>query len=360
MSFSFGENIKITVFGQSHSEKMGVVIENLPTGFKIDEEKLASFMSRRAPGCDEFSTTRKEADKVNIVSGLVDGIVCGAPLTAIIENTNTRSKDYDNLKDVPRPSHADYAAWAKFGDARDISGGGQFSGRLTANICIAGGICKQLLEEKGIYIGTHISSIGNVSDDMFDPCRVTEKDFPKAKDFPVLNDEKGELMKEEIRKAKLCADSVGGSVECAICNMPEGIGDALFGGLEGKISSAVFAIPAVKGIEFGNGFLCTKLLGSQNNDPFEIGEDGKIRTSTNNHGGILGGISSGMPIIFNVAFKPTPSIGKKQKSISLSKKEECELVISGRHDPCIVKRAAVCVEAAAAIVIADILLKEGK
>ncbi len=358
MSYSIGENIKVTVFGQSHSEKMGVVIENLPAGFKIDEEKLAQFMARRAPGNDEFSTTRKEGDKVNFVSGLADGIVCGAPLTAIIENTNTRSKDYENLKDIPRPSHADYAAWAKFGDARDVSGGGQFSGRLTANICIAGGICKQLLEEKGIYIGSHISSIGGICDDLFDPCLVTEKDFPVKKAFPVLNDKKGELMQEEIRKAKLSADSIGGSVECAVCNMPKGFGDALFGGLEGKISQAVFGIPAVKGIEFGNGFLCTKLLGSQNNDPFEIGEDGKIRTSTNNHGGILGGISSGMPIIFNVAFKPTPSIGQKQKSVSLSKMEETELVISGRHDPCIVKRAAVCVEAAAAIVIADMLRKE--
>jgi len=355
MSFVTGNKIRISLFGQSHSEAMGTVIDGLPSGFKIDEERLSQFMARRAPGNDEFSTTRKEGDRVKFVSGITDGVTNGAPLCGIIENTNTRSKDYENLKDVPRPGHADFAAWSKFGDSRDVSGGGQFSGRLTATMCIAGGICKQLLEEKGIYIGAHIASIGNKGDDLFDAVRVNKDDFVGEKSFPVINDIKGEAMKEEIRRAKSDADSIGGSIECAIVGVPAGIGDTLFGGWESSISSTVFAIPAVKGIEFGRGFESSTLLGSENNDPFRM-ENGKVVTTTNNHGGILGGISSGMPIIFRVAFKPTPSIGKEQESVSLSKKENTTLVINGRHDPCIVKRAVVCVEAAAAIVAANMIL----
>jgi len=355
MSFVTGNKIRISLFGQSHSEAMGVVIDGLPSGFRIDEEKLATFMARRAPGNDEFSTTRKEGDKVRFVSGITNGVTNGAPLCGIIENTNTRSKDYENLKDIPRPGHADFAAWSKFGDSRDVSGGGQFSGRLTATMCIAGGICKQLLEEKGIYIGAHIASIGDKKDDLFDAVNVSKDDFVGEKPFPVINDEKGEVMKDEIRLVKSEADSIGGTIECAITGVPAGIGDTLFGGWESNISSAIFAIPAVKGIEFGRGFEASTLSGSENNDAFRM-KDGKIVTSTNNHGGILGGISSGMPIIFRVAFKPTPSIGKEQESVSLSKKENTTLVINGRHDPCIVKRAVVCVEAAAAIVAANMIL----
>lgn len=355
MSFSFGNKIKITIFGQSHSEQMGVVIDGLPAGLEVDEEKLAAFMARRAPGNDEFSTPRKEGDKVRFVSGLVDAKTCGAPLCGIIENTNTRSKDYDNLKDVPRPGHADFAAWAKFGANRDVSGGGQFSGRLTATLCIAGGICMQLLEKKGIYIGAHIASIGNVKDELFDSVNVTRADFVGNKDFPVISDSQGELMKECIRSARADGDSIGGTVECAVCGVTPGVGDTLFGGIEGKISSAVFAIPAVKGIEFGRGFEGATLHGSQNNDEFCM-KDGCVVTKTNNHGGILGGISSGMPIVFRAAFKPTPSISKEQQSVSLSKGEDTLLLVKGRHDPCIVKRATVCVEAAAAIAIADLIL----
>ncbi len=356
MSFTYGEKIKISVFGQSHSEKMGVVIENLPSGFALDEEKLKEFMARRAPGNDSFSTPRKEADKVKIVSGLIDGKTCGAPLCAEIENTNTRSADYDNLKDTPRPSHADFAAWAKWGDNRDVCGGGQFSGRLTAPMCIAGGILKQMLEEKGIYIGAHISSIGNIADDKFNACNVSQSDFVCNKEFPVVNEEAGERMKEAILEAKKMGDSIGGCVECAICGMSAGIGNTYFGGLENRISSAVFAIPAVKAIEFGAGFEASRMLGSENNDEFRVSPDGEIVTITNNHGGILGGISSGMPITFNVGFKPTPSISIEQKTVSLSKKENTTLSIKGRHDPCIVKRAVPCVEAAAAIAIADLIL----
>lgn len=355
MNYSFGNKIKISVFGQSHSPMMGTVIEGLPAGFKIDEEKLASFMARRSPGNDEFSTPRKEGDRVRFVSGTVDGVTCGAPLCGIIENTNTRSGDYENLRDVPRPGHADFAAWAKFGTSRDVAGGGQFSGRLTATMCIAGGVLMQIFEQKGIYIGAHIASIGDVQDALFDSVNVSKADFVSHKAFPVLDDEKGELMKENIRKAKVDGDSIGGTVECAIVGVAPGMGDALYGGIEGRISSAVFAIPAVKGIEFGRGFESARLLGSENNDAFLV-KDGNIVTETNNHGGILGGISSGMPIILRAAFKPTPSIAKQQQSVSLSRGENTPLCVKGRHDPCIVKRAVVCVEAAAAIAIADIVL----
>lgn len=355
MSFTYGDKIKISVFGQSHSEKMGVIIDNLPAGFKIDEKELSEFMARRAPGNDKFSTPRKEGDIVRIVSGIKDGLTCGAPLCAEIENTNTRSSDYDNLKDTPRPAHADFAAWAKWGDNRDVSGGGQFSGRLTAPMCIAGGILKQMLREKGIYIGAHIASIGNVEDDKFDACNVTKNDFVCNKEFPVINDKAGEEMKEAILKARQTGDSIGGTIECVICGMSAGIGNTYFGGLENRISSAVFAIPAVKAIEFGAGFEASRMLGSENNDAYEISPSGEIRTTTNNHGGILGGISSGMPIVFRAGFKPTPSISIEQKTVSLSKKENTTLSIKGRHDPCIVKRAVPCVEAAAAIAIADLI-----
>ena len=347
MSFNFGEKIKISIFGQSHSEEIGVTIEGLPQGFKIDEEKLSSFMLRRAPGRDEFSTSRKEPDKVEITSY--------EPLRAVIKNTNKRSGDYDNLKGIPRPGHADFAAYAKFGKDYNMAGGGEFSGRLTAPLCIAGGICKQLLEEKGIHIGAHIASIGNIEDDRFNPVTVSENDFVDEKEFPVINDSRGEEMKKEILAAKEVGDSIGGSIECAVTGIPAGVGNTFFGSWESAISSAVFAIPAVKGIEFGAGFEAAKMRGSENNDAFII-RDGQIVTQTNNHGGILGGIASGMPIIFRVAIKPTPSISREQKSVSLFEMKETTINIKGRHDPCIVKRAVACVEAAAAIVVANAVL----
>lgn len=349
MSFQTGNKIRISIFGKSHSEEIGVTIDGIPKDFKIDEEKLSSFMLRRAPGRDKFSTSRKEPDKVEITSY--------EPLRAIIRNTNKHSSDYDNLKGIPRPGHADFAAYSKYGIDYDMTGGGEFSGRLTAPLCIAGGICKQLLEEKGIYIGAHIASVGKTQDDLFNPVDVAPSDFVAHKEFPVINDIKGEAMKEEILRAKSELDSIGGTIECAIVGVPAGVGNTFFGSWESMISSAMFAIPAVKGIEFGRGFESSTLRGSENNDAFRV-KDGKVVTETNNHGGILGGISSGMPIVFKVAFKPTPSIGREQKSVSLSKMENTTLTIQGRHDPCIVKRAVPCVEAAAAIVAANIILWE--
>lgn len=358
MSCNFGNNIKITIFGQSHSEAIGVVIDGLPAGFKIDTEKTAAFMARRAPGQNDLSTPRKEADEIKILSGVVDNITCGAPLCAVIENTNTRSGDYDKLRILPRPSHSDFAAMMKHNGFNDIRGGGNFSGRLTAPLCFAGAVCMQMLEEKGIFIGAHISSIGKVNGKRFDPVNVSKIDFDflAKKAFPVIDEKHGEYMRKEIYSAKENGDSVGGTIECAIVGMPVGIGDPIFDGIENRISSAVFGIPAIKGVEFGSGFDGAKMLGSENNDNF-ISVDGKIKTATNNHGGILGGISSGMPIIFRCAVKPTPSIGREQQSVNTETGKEEPLVIGGRHDPCIVPRAVPCVEAAAAIVIADYLLR---
>ena len=357
MSCNLGNNIKITIFGQSHSEAMGVVIDGLPAGFKIDTDKTAAFMARRVPGGNDLSTPRKEADAVKIISGVVDNVTCGAPLCAIIENTDTRSADYSKLRTLPRPSHSDFAAMMKHGGFNDVRGGGNFSGRLTAPLCFAGAVCMQMLLEKGIRIGAHISSIGKVNDSRFDPVNVNENDFDSlaSKSFPVIDEKQGELMRKEIYDAKAQGDSVGGTIECAVIGLPAGIGDPIFDGMENRISAAVFGIPAIKGIEFGSGFEGSTLRGSENNDPFTC-ENGRISTVTNNHGGILGGITSGMPLVFRCAVKPTPSIGIEQQTVCTETGIEENLVIGGRHDPCIVHRAVPCVEAAAAVVIADFLL----
>ncbi len=354
--YQTGDKIKVSVFGQSHSEAIGAVIEGLPSGFCPDMEKVNAFMARRAPGKDRFSTKRKETDIPRIVSGLADGKTCGAPITAIIKNSDTKSRDYENLRYMPRPGHADFTAHIKYGGNNDIRGGGQFSGRMTAPICFAGALCMQLLEEKGIYIGAHIESVHGICDERFNPVHIEkeELDALKAKDFCVISDSKGEEMMAEIDKARESLDSVGGTIECAVTGMPQGIGGPLFGGIEGNISSAVFAVPAVKGIEFGNGFDVADIYGSQNNDSFYFDGD-TVKTKTNNHGGILGGISSGMPIVFRVAIKPTPSIGKEQQTVNLKTKKEEKLVITGRHDPCIVQRAVPVIEAVTAISILNML-----
>lgn len=356
MSSMTGKNIKVSVFGQSHSEAIGVVIDGLPTGFKVDMEKIYTFMARRAPGNNAFSTARKEADKPEVLSGLVDGKTCGAPLCAVIYNTNTRSGDYANLKDCPRPSHADYAASVKYKGFNDVAGGGHFSGRLTAPLCFAGAVCMQILESRSIKIKAHIYSITNIKDTPFDMVNITDEDIA-SKDFPVINDCAGKQMQEAILSAKSEADSVGGVIECAVTGVPAGFGDPMFDGVENIIAKNIFGIPAVKGIEFGNGFEASSLLGSANNDSYKI-ENGKVVTKTNNSGGITGGITTGMPIVFKAAFKPTPSIGKEQDSVSISKKTDEKLIIRGRHDPCIVQRAVPVVEAVAAISMLDIISED--
>ena len=356
MGSTYGEHLKLSIFGQSHGAAIGACLDGIPAGLPVDMEALTTFLGRRAPGKNAYSTPRKEADAPEILAGIVDGVTCGAPIAAIIRNTNTRSGDYDNLKDCPRPGHADYTAQIKYGGFQDTAGGGHFSGRLTAPLCIAGGLCKQWLEAKGISISAHISAVAGVPDLPFDP--VKPEFCAVHADFPVLDEAQGAKMREKIEEARSMGDSVGGIVECAVVGLPAGLGEPMFGGMEGKLAQILYGIPAVKGVEFGAGFGAAEKMGSENNDPFRVA-DGKIVTTTNHCGGILGGITDGMPLLFRAAFKPTPSISKPQQSVSLSAMEDRELIVKGRHDPCIVPRAVPVVEAAAAIALMDILLGEG-
>lgn len=353
MSSTYGDNLKLSIFGQSHGAAIGMTLDGIPAGLPVDAQILQQFLNRRAPGHNDWSTPRKEEDRPEFLSGLVDGFTCGAPIAAIIHNTNTRSGDYANLNNVPRPGHADFTAQIKYGGYQDASGGGHFSGRLTAPLCIAGGLCKQWLAGMGIYIGAHINQIGNVYDNPFDPVH-PDLDAVSGS-FPTLDEAAAEDMMDLIASAKAQGDSVGGVIECAVTGVPAGIGEPIFGGIESKIASVCYGIPAVKGVEFGAGFDVALIPGSESNDSFII-KDGKVCTETNVCGGILGGISNGMPIIFRVAIKPTPSIAKAQKTVNLHNMEEVTLEIKGRHDPCIVPRAVPVVEAAAAIAIFDLIL----
>ena len=350
---SYGENLRITIFGQSHSPAIGVTVEGIPAGERIDTAKLARFLARRAPGRNEWSTPRREADAPEFLSGLKDSVTCGAPLAAIIRNADTRSQDYAALADTLRPGHADYTAQVKYGGAQDSAGGGHFSGRLTAPLCIAGGICIQLLAREGITVISRIAAIADVEDEGALCASTAEKPFP------TVSDGRGEAMRAAIAAAKADGDSVGGVIECAVLGLPAGLGGPLFGGLEGRISAAVFGIPAVKGIEFGAGFAAAKMRGSENNDCFEA-SSGRVVTKSNNCGGILGGISDGMPLVFRAAVKPTPSIAAEQLTLNMKTMEETALHVPGRHDPCVVPRAVPCVEAAAAIAVYDALLARRK
>ena len=357
MSSSWGRRIRVSIFGQSHSAGIGAVVEGLPAGFPIDMERLAAFLARRAPGKSPLSTPRKEADAPEFLSGVANGRLCGAPLAFVIRNTNVRPGDYTEFIDVPRPGHADWTAAVKYGGFQDASGGGHFSGRLTAPLTAAGGICMQILESMGIFIGAHILSIGSERGRAFDPVSVSKADLDARVFSPltVLDAAAGERMAAVIEAARSESDSVGGVVECAAVGLPAGVGEPMFDGLESAIAQIVFGIPAVKGVEFGAGFEAASMRGSQHNDPF-INHDGAVRTATNNHGGSLGGISSGMPLIFRAAFKPTPSIGRVQKTLNVKTMTPTELTIKGRHDPCIVPRAVPVVEAACAVALCDALL----
>ena len=349
MSSSFGENIRVSIFGQSHSGAIGVTVDGLPAGEKIDLAQLQRFLDRRAPGRNDYSTARREADVPEILCGLKDGLTCGAPLTAIIRNGDVRSQDYEVLRTTPRPGHADFTAQVKYGGAQDAAGGGHFSGRLTAPLCIAGGICLQLLAREGITVISRIASIAGVADEGELTGSTAEKDFP------VVSDVRGEEMRATIEAARTEGDSVGGVIECAVLGVPAGLGDPMFDGMENRIAAVVFGIPAVKGIEFGAGFAAAAMRGSENNDAFAL-QDGRVVTKTNHCGGILGGITTGMPISFRTAVKPTPSIAREQESVDLDMMQIVKLRVGGRHDPCIVPRAVPCVEAAAAIAVYDALL----
>ncbi len=356
MATTYGKNIKLSIYGGSHDERIGMILSGIPSGISINLEKLQDFMKRRAPGQNAYSTKRREPDIPVFLSGLSDGVTNGDDIHAVIYNTNHRSGDYSSLYDIPRPSHADYTARIKYGEEVDLRGGGHFSGRLTAPMCIAGGICLQILESKNIFIGAHIHSIADVCDTDFDPVNLKKDAFDMclSHTFPTLDIAKGEKMQAKIEEARLSLDSVGGVIECSAIGLPVGLGEHMFDGVEGRISGIMFGIPGVKGIEFGLGFGSSRLLGSQNNDFFVT--DGKtIKTKTNNCGGILGGMTNGMPLTFKVALKPTPSIGKTQESVSLSRMENVTLEVGGRHDPCIVPRAVPVIEAACAVAIYDML-----
>ena len=353
MSSSYGENLHLTIFGQSHSPAIGMTLEGIPAGEQIDFEALQRFLERRAPGRNAYSTARKEADAPEFLSGLRGDTTCGVPLTAIIRNGDTRSKDYAPFSAVPRPGHADYTANVKYFGFQDYAGGGHFSGRLTAPLCIAGGICLQILQRRGIEVISRIRAIGDVED----PSPLTASTAEKA--FPTVNEAAGEAMQAAIARARAQGDSLGGVIECAVLGLPVGLGDPMFGGMENRIAGIVFGIPAVKGLEFGAGFAAAKLRGSQNNDSYTV-KDGRIETRSNHCGGILGGITNGMPLVFRAAIKPTPSIAMEQDSVNLETLTEEKLRVGGRHDPCIVPRAVPVIEAAAAIAVYDALLGRKK
>ncbi len=353
MSSTYGESLKLSIFGQSHGPAIGMVLDGIPAGLSVDLEELQKFLNRRSPGQNDWSTPRKEEDSPEFLGGVLGGYTCGAPIAAVIHNKNTRSGDYANLRDCPRPGHADFTAQMKYGGFQDAAGGGHFSGRLTAPLCIAGGLCKQWLEEMGIEIVAHIQQIDGIADADVDPI---SRNIPEiSADFPVIDPEMGDRMRQRIAETRRQGDSVGGIVECIIYGLPAGLGEPMFGGVESRIAQIVYGVPAVKALEFGAGMAVTRMTGSQNNDNPAI-HDGVLETLTNHCGGILGGITNGMPLIFRAGIKPTPSIAQPQQTVNLQAGETTSLEIKGRHDPCIVPRAVPVIEAAAAIAIYDLIL----
>lgn len=356
---TLGNKLRVTVFGQSHAPAIGCVVEGLPAGFAPDLERLGAFMARRAPGRNAWSTNRREDDVPEILSGLVEGRTCGAPVAAVIRNRDPHSGDYAGLKRTPRPSHADYTALVKYGESYDIRGGGQFSGRLTAPLCFAGGLALQVLEARGVTVAAHISQIEAVLDDPPDLARVGREDLEALlhKPFPVFADESGVQMRQAIEAARLAADSVGGVIRCFALGLPAGLGEPMFGGVENRLAAALFGIPAVRGVSFGTGFAAASMRGSEHNDPFIMDGD-RVSARTNHAGGVLGGITTGMPLVVNIGIKPTASIAKEQDTVDLEKRENARLIIHGRHDPCIVPRAVPVVEAVTALTLLDMLLED--
>ena len=361
MASSWGKHLKISIWGESHSESIGVVVDGLPAGESIDWEQLLQFMGRRRSSGGATDTARVEADVPEIQSGLLNNVTCGTPICALIRNTNTRSKDYSLFERVARPGHADYSGYLRYDGHNDIRGGGHFSGRLTAPLCFAGAIAKQILARKGISICAHIQQVGSICERRF-----STDDFSadlvlrlNSGFFPTLDESSAQAMLDCIAAARAEGNSVGGAIECAVLGVPGGYGDPLFDSVESQLASLLFSIPAVKGLEFGSGFELAAMCGSESNDAFAV-QNGSIVTESNHNGGILGGITTGMPIVFRCAFKPTPSISLPQKTVDFVSKEEVTLNISGRHDPCIVRRAVPVVEAAAALAVLDLLLSADK
>ncbi|MFR2460720.1 MAG: chorismate synthase [Christensenellaceae bacterium] len=354
MKNTFGQNVTITLFGESHGAAVGAVLDGIAAGLPADETFIAQRLTLRRPQLAS-DTARKEKDDFRILSGVKDGFTTGAPLTVIVPNEDIRSGDYEQIRNLPRPSHADYAARIKYGGYEDYRGGGHFSGRVTAALVAAGAILLQALENKGVIIGSHILSCGNVSDERYSLDPTSEIKNTKGKPFPVLNDNKQEEMLAEIAAAAKNNDSIGGTVETAICGLPAGLGEPWFDSIESMLSHAVFSLGGVKGIEFGAGFSLPRMRGSEANDEFYVGEGKKILTRTNNSGGINGGISNGMPIVFTCAVKPTASVAKPQHTVNLCTETNAELALKGRHDPAIVRRICPVIESAAAIVLCDFI-----
>jgi len=361
MASIIGINLKVSIFGESHGKAIGVNIDGLPPGIKLNLGNIRYEMMRRAPARTALSTARREEDEFEIISGYFNHRTTGTPLCAIIRNQDKRSKDYERTKSLMRPSHADYTGYIKYRGHNDYRGGGHFSGRLTASLVFAGAIAKEILKEEDISIGSHIKSIGEIEDVSFDYIDLDGDILDKLNKeaLPVLDQSKAKEMEELILKVKKEGDSVGGVVETAVVNLRAGIGSPIFDSLDSHLAKLIFSIPGVKGVEFGSGFSISRMLGSQANDEFYM-KDGQVRTFTNHSGGIVGGISNGMPIIIRTAIKPTPSIGKRQRTIDIEKGEGAELNIKGRHDPCIVPRAVAAIEAVVAIGILDLMMEEGK
>lgn len=363
---TYGNNLSLSIYGGSHDPEIGMVLEGFPAGVRLSEDTLLAFMARRAPGQGPWATTRKEPDRPVFLSGVTEVaeggktyyVSDGTTMRAAIYNQNQHSGDYASLADKPRPSHADYPARVKFGDGVDLRGGGKYSGRLTAPLCIAGAFCRAYLLERGVHIGAHMAAIGSIEDRPFDRVQLSREDLeaPGRSNFSVIDPAAGEAMRGEIECARRAADSVGGAVECAVIGLPVGLGDHPFDGMEGRLASILYSVPAVKAVAFGDGFGFVRGYGSTHNDAYRMGEDGTVRTVTNHCGGIVGGMSTGMPVIFSVAIKPTPSIGTPQDSVSLSTGENTTVTIKGRHDPCIVPRAVPVIEACAAVAIMDLFL----
>lgn len=357
MSSAIGEKIKLSVFGESHGEAIGCVIDGLPAGVKLDFDEIYKDMLRRAPGKDLTSTPRLEKDIPKIISGVLDGVTTGAPLTCVIENTNTKSGDYSNLMTVPRPSHSDYPAYVKYNGFNDIRGGGHFSGRLTAPIVFAGAVAKQVLKEKGVFIGAHIKQIGTACDVLVNYNDITKELVLSlaSKSFSLVDQSREETMRNEVEKARISLDSVGGIVECFAVGLPVGVGGNMFDTVEGRLASILFGVPAVKGVQFGLGFDFADKNASTVNDEYEV-KNGEVKTLSNNNGGVLGGMTNGAPLVVSAVIKPTPSIAKKQKSVNLQTMENTELEIHGRHDPCIVPRAVPVIESAVALGLLDLMM----
>lgn len=359
MASSIGSHYRCSVFGESHGKMIGIEIDGVPPGEAVDENELQAFMARRAPGNSKHATKRKEPDIVHIASGIMNGVTTGFPLMAYIENTNQHSKDYSNLLDHPRPSHADYTAHIHYKGFADMRGGGHFSGRLTAPLCIAGGIAKQILRRRGIHVGAQLLQIENIIGTPFDAMNIDAETLESmaSMEFPTIDEGANSAMQAAIQAAAAEGDSVGGVVQGAIIGVPVGLGGPMFDGIENRMAQALFGIPGCKGVSFGAGFDAVTMRGSVHNDPF-IMKAGNVTTTTNHAGGILGGITSGAPITVQIAMKPTASISIEQQTVSLSKHADAPLVVTGRHDPCIAVRTVPVLEAVMAIVILDLLLEE--